>query len=228
MDKMLTHIASHKECAVSVMNIAQREQILTLKKPIVYYSNKKGEFLYGVCLHCKKGSIFGAQRAKGILILSDPHTECIAEFHRYENMFMSKAEPRTLGGFTEWTKKSQEKKPRKSQATVVGSSTLPKTIEDDIVKMWKLYEVRRIDEEKQYAVENDVPYEPEDEPEPDLMGKLTTIFKDYNQKKKGYYSMIKTIAGKVDEISVLETDIELLRGQNHRMAERLQTMGSVG
>jgi hypothetical protein len=214
-DTMVHHLKSHANIATQVMTIQQRQYILSKKMPIVYRQLKDGTLLYGSCLHCKIGTLSCSKRALGAEVFRKPHTECIDQFHRYESMFASTEEPKAWP-WVKWVEKKVEVKPKKPKAVPVveGGSTLPKAIEDDILKMWKLYEDARIADDKEAEGED---YVPEDEPEPDIMGKLRDILSDYDRKKTSLKRSHKTVNNLRDEISVLEHDIKLKDEQIKRL-----------
>lgn len=213
-DKMLAHLASHDKTFIEFMTVPQRERILTIRKPFIYNRNNAKKLMFAVCLHCKKGGLSCSERTKMEAVFDEPHTECIKEFWKYEKMFESKDEPKT----SSWSWKEQEKaKASVPKATTTTSTALPKDTEDNILKMWKLYEDARIADDKAEAERNEEPYEEEDEPEPDLMGKLKDILNDYTLKKRSIQRLYKTLEIQKDEISVLENDIKLKDEQIKRL-----------
>lgn len=232
---MVAHLTSHSDLIVQYMTLPQREEILTRRLPVVYLrrNDKSRTLHFAACLHCKEGSVSCSQRSKASSIFLEGHEGCKKDFFRYEKAFQLKEEPKAHG-LAHWTEISPAKyKEIKGTPLVVEyktpkpveGSALPKTAEDNILKLWKSYEDARVADEKAEAEREGEPYEPDEEPEPDLMGKLTDILNDYNMKKMGIKRCYKTIQTQRDEISVLENDINLLKEQNQRMSEQLQKEG---
>ncbi len=217
-DKMVAHLATHKEQIIECMSVEQREGVLTRKKPFIYIRSGKGLQLL-TCLYCKKGGISCSERSNIETVYNLPHKECIAAFDTYAPLYASKepATPITI----KWHEKeasvykkeqdkeepkaivrSTEAKPEKAET----KPTIPKTIEEMLLKTWATMEAERIAEEKELGME------PEDEEEPDLMGKLGDVLKHYQELKRILKKTRKTNETLRDEINVLEHDVKIAKG----------------
>jgi hypothetical protein len=223
IDKIVTHLLSHKCDIIEYMTVEQREHITKIQKPIMYIRrpstrrDKPGGLYLAICLHCKKGGASCSNRNKMEATFETPHTECVAQFPKYASLFAGTEEPKSRLIVT-WKEvaaaeyreiRADDKVSRLSKEGADEGSAIPKETADIVSALWAQINTDRIAGEKAEAAADGMPYEPDEEAEPDLLGKLTELLSDYKLKKRLLANAQKTIVGLRDEIAVLEHDIQL-------------------